>query len=112
MKSPLVLLASAVACEVLWAVLLKVARGWATPWATGLMGVAYVLSLLCLQAACKRLDVSLAYVVWTGTGATVVALIGVLAFGEPLGLPRAIGFVLVITGVVVLLGFEPVLRPG
>jgi small multidrug resistance pump len=112
MKGPLVLLASAVAFEVLWAVLLKVARGLATPWATGSMGVAYVLSLICLQAACKQLDVSLAYAVWTGSGATVVALIGVLAFGEPLGLPRAIGFVLVITGVAVLLGFEPVPQQG
>ena len=103
---PLVFLAGAIGFEVLWAVMLKLGRGSFFSWASAVMVVAYVLSLVCLKLACKQLDLSLAYAVWTGSGATVVALIGVLAFHEPLGTPRAIGFLLVVSGLVVLLGFE------
>jgi multidrug transporter EmrE-like cation transporter len=100
------LLAGAVGFEVLWAVMLKLARGFSVPWATAVMATAYVLSLVCLNLACRYIDTSLAYTVWTGCGACLVALIGVCVFGEPLGLARAVGFLLVIAGLVVLLGFE------
>jgi len=49
---------------------------------------------------------SVAYAVWTGSGAALVALIGVFAFHEPLNVARAVGFSLVVSGLVVLLGFE------
>lgn len=101
-----VFLAGAVACEVLWAVLLKRVGGLVLSWTSATMALAYVLSLVCLNVACRRLDLSLAYAVWTGSGATAVALIGVLVFHEPLGLARALGFLLVISGLIVLLGFE------
>jgi len=107
MNSPLLFLAGAVVFEVLWAAMLKVADGFARPWATAVMCVAYVLSLLFLNLACKSLDLSLAYAVWTGAGATLVALVGVVVFQESLSLARAIGLVLVIAGVVVLIALEP-----
>ena len=100
-------LAGAVMFEVLWAVMLKVAGGFARPWATAVMAVAYVLSLLFLNLACKSLDLSVAYAVWTGAGATLVALIGVVVFREPFSAERAVGFVLLIAGLVVLIGLEP-----
>ena len=97
----------AVAFEVLWAIMLKLAPGFTRPWASLVMAVAYVLSLVCLNLACKELDLSLAYAIWTGSGAALVALICVVAFGEPLSLERGLGILLVIAGVSVLLGFEP-----
>jgi len=106
MERPLLFLVLAIGCEVLWAVMLKVSQGFAVLWASLVMVVAYVLSLICLNLACKHFDVSIAYAVWTGSGATLVALIGIFVFREPLGLGRALGLVLVIAGVVVLLGFE------
>jgi small multidrug resistance pump len=107
MNRAILFLAGAVVFEVLWAVMLKVAGGFARPWATAVMGVAYVLSLLFLNLACRSLDLSVAYAVWTGAGATLVALIGVVVFHEALSLERALGFVLVIAGVVVLIALEP-----
>ena len=107
MNRSMLLLVGAVAFEVLWAVMLKLAGGFARPWASAVMAVAYVLSLVFLNLACRTLDISLAYAVWTGAGASVVALIGVVVFHEPLSLGRAIGFTLVIAGVVVLIGLEP-----
>jgi small multidrug resistance pump len=106
MSRALLFLYGAIVFEVLWAVMLKLARGPTLSAPTFVMAVAYVLSLSCLSVACRQLDLSFAYAVWTGSGATLVALIGVLAFGERLNAARAIGFVLVICGLVVLLGFE------
>jgi len=107
MDRSIYMLGGAIVCEVLWAVMLKVGQGLALSWATALTAVAYVLSLVFLSAACKQLDLSLAYAVWTGSGAALVALIGVFMFGESLNLARGAGITLVIVGVVVLLGFEP-----
>jgi small multidrug resistance pump len=100
------LLAGAVGFEVLWAVMLKTVRGFSVLWASALVVVAYALSLVCLERACRSLDISLAYAVWTGSGTSLVALIGICVFREPLNPARALGLLLIIGGVVLLLGFE------
>jgi small multidrug resistance pump len=106
MASPSLLLIAAIVFEVLWAVMLKVGRGITLGWPSAVMVVAYASSLVFLSLATKRLDLSLAYAVWTGSGAALVAVIGIWVFGEPLTVPRALGFVLVVVGLVVLIGFE------
>jgi small multidrug resistance pump len=107
MNRSMLFLVAAVTFEVLWAIMLKVAAGFARPWATLVMAIAYVLSLVCLNVACRQLDLSVAYAIWTGSGAALVALISTAAFGETLSFQRGIGILLVIAGVIVLLGFEP-----
>jgi small multidrug resistance pump len=75
-------------------------------WATTATVVAYALSLLFLSLACKRVDISVAYAVWSGAGAALVALVGVLVLDERLGLARGCGLLLVIFGVILLIGCE------
>jgi small multidrug resistance pump len=99
-------LAAAVGFEVLWAVMLRLGQGFGVHWTTAVLAMAYALSLVCLHLACRHVAMSVAYAVWTGSGASLVALIGVLAFGDRLGAARAIGLLLVISGVVVLIGLE------
>jgi multidrug transporter EmrE-like cation transporter len=100
-------LAGAIVFEVLWAVLLKASKGFSAIGSSIGMLLAYVMSLVCLELACKTLDVSLAYAVWTGSGAALVALMGAWLFDEPLDGARVLGLLLVISGVVILAGFEP-----
>jgi multidrug transporter EmrE-like cation transporter len=102
----LLLLLCAIAFEVLWAVMLKASHSFTLFWPSLVTVVAYLLSAVFLAGACQRLDISLAYAIWTGSGATGVALIGVLVFHERLGAGRAVGLSLVICGVVVLLALE------
>jgi len=101
------LLAAAVVFEVLWAVMLKVSRGFSVRWASAVMVVAYFASLFFLTLACEHMPLSVAYAIWTGVGATLVALFGLALFRERLGWGRAIGMLLVTTGAVLLLAFEP-----
>ena len=105
--SPYLLLAAAIVFEVSWAIMLKLSRGFTVGWASGVMIVAYAASLVFLNLACERMPLSVAYVIWTGVGATLVALFGLLAFHEPLGWGRAIGMLLVTIGAVVVVAFEP-----
>lgn len=86
--------------------MLKVSRGFTVLWASAVVVVTYLLSLICLNFACKQLDIGVAYAIWTGSGAVLVATIGVLAFHEPLGAGRALGLLLVIGGVALLLVLE------
>jgi small multidrug resistance pump len=106
MTRPLVLLLVAVACEVTWAVALKLSRGFTVLPASCVTVVAYVLSLISLNLACKNLDISTAYAIWTGSGSALVALVGVCVFDERLSAGRAAGFALVVAGVIMLFGLE------
>jgi len=64
------------------------------------MFVFYALSLGMLTLALKRIDVSIAYAVWSGVGAALIATIGVLWFKEPATALKLISLGLIIIGVV------------
>jgi multidrug transporter EmrE-like cation transporter len=106
MSRALLLLGGAVAFEVGFAVMLKVSQGFTLFWPSVLTSLAYVLSLVFLNLACKHFDISVAYAVWTGSAAAAVAVIGFVVFHERFGTGRLLGLMLVIGGVVVLLGQE------
>ena len=46
------------------------------------MGVLYTASLGCLTMALKRIELSLAYAVWSGVGTALIAAIGIIYFRE------------------------------
>lgn len=56
-------------------------------WLPG-FGVCAVLSFVLLARSLKIIPLGTAYAVWTGIGAAGTAIIGIVAFGEPLSLPR------------------------
>ncbi|WP_206919306.1 DMT family transporter [Alicyclobacillus suci] len=62
--------------------------------------VFYGLSLVLVNLALKRLDVSVAYAVWSAVGTAIIATIGVLYFKEPLNLIKIGSLVLIVLGVV------------
>ncbi len=55
-----------------------------------------------LWLAQKTIPIGTAYAVWTGIGAAGTFLVGVLFYGDPLGLVRSLGLVLIISGVALL----------
>jgi small multidrug resistance pump len=60
----------------------------------------YSLSFGMLTLALKRIDVSVAYAVWSGMGTALIATIGVLYFKEPMTAVKLISLGLIIGGVV------------
>jgi small multidrug resistance pump len=62
--------------------------------------VFYVFSFIFLTLSLKRLEVSLAYAIWSGLGTLLVAIIGVFFFNEPMTMIKASSLMLIILGVI------------
>jgi small multidrug resistance pump len=62
----------------------------------------YALSIIALTFAVNRMDVSVAYAIWSGLGTALVAIIGLWFFQEPVTITKVVGLVLIIVGVVML----------
>jgi small multidrug resistance pump len=100
-------LALAVAFEVGWALAMKISEGLTKPLAAGACLVMYALSLVFLSLATRRLDIGVAYAIWAGSGAAIIAVIGVLWFKDAVTPLRAVSLLLVVAGVVGLNLSEP-----
>jgi small multidrug resistance pump len=55
-----------------------------------------------LTLSLKRVDVSVAYAIWSGVGTALIATVGVLYFREPLSILKVAGLIAIIGGVVAL----------
>jgi len=64
--------------------------------------VCMVISGLLLWAAQRQIPIGTAYAVWTGIGAAGTFLVGILFYGDPAGLARSLGVVLIVAGVAML----------
>ncbi|TLP60600.1 MULTISPECIES: DMT family transporter [Microbispora] len=97
------LLAAAIASEVLATSALKLSDGL-TRWGwTIVVAAGYLASFILLAWALKlRMPVGIAYAVWAGTGTAAIALIGALFLGEHMNLVKVAGITLIIAGVAVL----------
>jgi quaternary ammonium compound-resistance protein SugE len=98
--NPWILVGVAGALEIVWALGLKYAGKGAPAWMQVGVYAALVASFALLIEALKHLPAGTAYAVWTGIGATGVAVLGMAVFGEPATLAR-IGFIaLIVAGII------------
>ncbi|KAB8188673.1 QacE family quaternary ammonium compound efflux SMR transporter [Nonomuraea phyllanthi] len=86
--------------EVAMALSLKLSSGFTHLWWTLSFLVTAVLSFGLLSYALKTLEVGTAYAVWTGVGAAGTAVLGMIAMGDEISLPRVISIVLILAGVI------------
>ncbi len=95
-----VLLVVAGLLEIVWALALKQAQGFARPGPALLGIITAVVSFVMLSAALKSLPVGTAYAVWVGIGAAGVAVAGILVLGESASLARLGCVALILAGVI------------
>jgi len=95
-------LALAVAFEVGWAVAMKLSHGLTRPWPTVATIVMYLLSVVFLSLATKRLDVGVAYAIWGGCGISLIAIVGMTYFREPVTAMKIASIGLIVIGVISL----------
>ena len=93
-------LALAILLEVAGTTCMKLSDGFTKLVPSILLFVFYALSFGMLTLALKRIDVSVAYAVWSGVGTALIATIGVLWFKEPMTALKLISLALIIIGVV------------
>jgi multidrug transporter EmrE-like cation transporter len=90
----------AIVFETGWAIAMKLSDGFQRPGPTAAMAVMYVLSLIFLGLATRRLEVGSAYALWAGAGASLIAIAGILWFKEPATVGRLVSLALVAAGII------------
>lgn len=95
-----ILLLLAIVFEVSGTTSMKLSEGFSQIWWSGAMVVFYIISFAMLTLALKKIDVSVAYAIWSGVGTALIAIIGVYYFKEPLTAIKLASITLIIAGVV------------
>ena len=90
----------AIVLEVTGTTCMKLSAGFTKTLPSVLMFVFYILSFSALTLALKKVDVSVAYAIWSGMGTALIATIGILWFNEPLTMIKLISLALIIIGVI------------
>ena len=90
----------AILAEVTGTTCVKLSQGFTRLVPSVLIFVFYGLSLVFLGIALKKVDLSIAYAVWSGLGIAFIASVGILYFREPVTLMKMASLALIVAGVV------------
>lgn len=93
-------LAGAIVLEVAGTTCMKLSEGFTRMLPSVLIFIFYAASFWGLTLALKRIDVSVAYAIWSGLGTVLITAIGILYFREPATVVRFISIGMIILGVV------------
>ena len=89
----------AIIAEVMGTTCVKLSGGFARLLPSVLIFVFYGLSLGFLGLALKKVELGLAYAIWSGLGIAVVASVGILWFREPVTAMKMVSLGLIVAGV-------------
>jgi len=90
----------AIIFEAGWAVSMKASDGLTRPGPAAVMLICFVLSAVFLALATKKYEVGVAYAIWVGCGAAIIATVGIVYFKEPASALKLASLGLVLAGVV------------
>jgi small multidrug resistance pump len=93
-------LIAAIILEVSGTTCMKLSQGFTRVLPSVLLFIFYGLSFTCLTLVLKKVDVSIAYAIWSGLGTAIIAGIGILFFQESLSLLKVVSLALVIIGII------------
>jgi small multidrug resistance pump len=79
---------------------MKLSEGFTRPIPSVLIFVFYIISFVALTFAIEKIEVSTAYTIWAGVGTALIAIIGLVYFGEPATAIKFISIILIIIGVI------------
>jgi small multidrug resistance pump len=96
---PWIFLSVAILFEVAGTTSMKLSRGFAEIWPTIGVFVFYVGAAAAIILALRRLELSIAYAIWSGVGTALTVMIGIAFFREPLSAFKLASIALVIVGV-------------
>jgi small multidrug resistance pump len=92
----------AILSEVAGTTCMKLSEGFTKSVPSILMWLFYGICFYFLTLSLKKVDVSVAYAIWSGLGTALIAAVGVLYFREPISILKIAGIVAIIGGVAAL----------
>ena len=95
-----VLLTLAISVEVAATIALRSSDGFTRPLPSAIVVVGYATSFYLLSLILKELSVGTTYAIWAGAGTAAIAVIGILALGEPATALKLGSIALIVIGVI------------
>jgi small multidrug resistance pump len=90
----------AIALELIGTSLMKISNGLTKLFPSVGMFIAYFLCFSIFSLALKKIDISIAYAIWSGVGITIISIIGIIFFKETINTAKVISIILIITGII------------
>lgn len=103
-----VYLALAIVAEVVATSALKATEGFTRLWPSLIVVAGYALAFYMLSLVLRTLPIGIAYAIWAGLGIVLVALVGLVVYGQRPDLPAVIGIGLIVAGVVTIQLFSSI----
>jgi small multidrug resistance pump len=100
--SPWLILCFSIALEVCGTVCLKLSHGMSRPLPILGLILFYLSAFALMSTSLKSLEIGTVYAIWSAAGTALIAIIGIVFFGESIAWGKIVGLVLVIVGVVLL----------
>lgn len=88
--------------EVVWALAMKQSQGFTRLLPTVVTAVCVIASFALLAWSMRSLPLGLAYMVWTGIGATGAFIVGVAILGEAISPMRLLAAALIVGGLILM----------
>ncbi|MFN3403436.1 MAG: DMT family transporter [Cytophagaceae bacterium] len=95
-------LSLAIVSEVIGTLLIRTSEGFSRIIPTLFVFGFYVLSYYFFNLTIKKMEISIAYAIWSGLGTAILVAIGIVFFNEHLTLPRILALAMIIAGVILL----------
>ncbi len=96
------LLFIAIAFEIIATSALKASEQFSKPWPSLLTVIGYATAFYFLSLSLNKLNLGIAYAIWSGVGIIMISVVGLFLFKQKLDLPAVIGIILIVCGVVVI----------
>ena len=100
MEMSWIYLTLAIIMEVIGTAAMKLALGFTKVVPSILMMVFYGLSFAFLTLAVKKIDVSIGYAIWAGVATALIAIVGIVHFGESASVVKIVSIALIVLGVI------------
>ena len=102
MVNPWWILAIAILLELSGTVCLKLSHGFSRLLPSIGVVFLYLGSFSLMSFSLKTLEVGIVYAIWSGVGTALIAVVGVLAFGESITLSKILGLLMIVGGTFLL----------
>lgn len=88
--------------EIIWAYAMKRSDGFSKLCPSMITLISMLLNFTLLSYAMRSLPLGTAYTVWSGIGAVGSLVVGILVLNEPMNLPRVIGVMMIVGGMILM----------
>lgn len=92
--------------EVIGTICMKYAEGFSKLIPSLFVFIFYIMALISLIFVLKKMDVSIAYAIWSGVGTALIAVIGMFWFRESISFIKILSILFIILGIVGLELFD------